>query len=56
MAPVYHVGRGGNGNVVSTTTGEKRRGSGSESESGSEGSKVGKGKKGLEWVKGLARK
>ena len=54
MAPVYHVGRGGNGNVV-----DKRRGSdsssGDSSEVGLKGG-VAKGKKGLEWVKGLARK
>ena len=46
VAPVYHVGRGGEGNVI-----DKRRAS-----QGSEGSHSSAGKKGLDWVKGLARK
>lgn len=46
--PVYHVGRGGSGNAVV----EGRRGS-----AGTEASEEsGKGRKSLEWVRGVVRR
>ncbi|KAL9131370.1 MAG: hypothetical protein Q9217_000697 [Psora testacea] len=65
VAPVYHVGRGGQGNLVvqghgSDDNERSRRGtmrSGSLSSASSGGSAQAEGKRGsLDWVKGLARK
>lgn len=46
--PVYHIGRGGQGNLVIN---ERRESDASASSKGSEGKKSS-----LDWVKGLARK
>lgn len=45
-SPVYHIGRGGQGNAVN----ERRESEGSEASAGSEGKRGS-----LEWVRGLAR-
>ncbi len=50
-SPIYHVGRGGQANVVDERERERRT---SGSSGGSEGEGLRKGS--LEWVKGLARK
>lgn len=47
--PVYHIGRGGQGNLVKT---ERRE---SDASASSKGSECGK-RSSLDWVKGLARK
>lgn len=44
--PVWHVGRGGRGNVVGVSEGEGKGGKGDGSE----------GRGGLEWLRGLGRK
>lgn len=52
-APVYHVGRGGTGNLVNAKSGGGSERRGSES-SGSGSEKA--SKKSLEWVKGVVGK
>lgn len=55
--PVYHIGRGGRGNVVDEEEEGGRRGSGGSKGSGSGSSGLGEGVRGsLEWIRGLGRK
>lgn len=52
-APVYHIGRGGQGNMVVEGQGRRESGDSGSSKGSSEGSE-GSGKRGsLEWVRGL---
>ena len=50
VAPVYHIGRGGAGNLIHERAGGSRRNA-SIASSGSEGSERGVGRKSVEWVR-----